>query len=54
VARKLGDEGEIVNAVYNLFFARRPARDSAGGSTMRGDTSLLDEGWEIWTRLGDY
>ena len=55
VARALGDEGEIANAVYNLFFARRPARDSAEWiDVMRGDdTSLLDEALEIWTRLGD-
>ena len=28
VARALGDEAEIANALYNLFFARRPASDS--------------------------
>ena len=55
MARALGDEGEIANAAYNLFFARRPARDSAEWiDVMRGDdTSLLDEALEIWTRLGD-
>ena len=26
MARALGDDGEIANALYNLFFARRPAR----------------------------
>ena len=55
MARALGDEGEIANALYNFFFARRPARDSDEWfELMRdGDTSLLDEALEIWTRLGD-
>ena len=28
VARALGDDAELANALYNLFFARRPARDA--------------------------
>ena len=55
MARAFGDEAEIANALYNFFFARRPARDSDEWfELMRdGDTALLDEALEIWTRLGD-
>jgi tetratricopeptide (TPR) repeat protein len=55
VARGLGDEAELANAFYNLFFARRPAANSDEWiDLMRDDdTSLLDDALEIWTRLGD-
>ncbi len=55
MARALGDEAEIATALYDFFFARRPARDSDEWfELMRdGDTLLLDEALEIWTRLGD-
>ncbi len=55
LARALGDDAETANALYDQFFARRPARDSAEWEQImrEGDTSLLDEALEIWTRLGD-
>jgi predicted ATPase/class 3 adenylate cyclase len=55
MARAYGDEAEIANALYNFFFARRPARDSREWFELirDGDTKLLDEALEIWTRLGD-
>jgi predicted ATPase/class 3 adenylate cyclase len=54
VARRLGDERELANALYNRFFAQRPT--SAIGewvAVLAEDRSLLDEALEIWTRLGD-
>ncbi len=55
VARGLGDEAELANAYYNLFFARRPAHDAREWiDLMRDeDTTLLDDALAIWTRLGD-
>jgi predicted ATPase/class 3 adenylate cyclase len=54
VARALGDEAELANALYNRFFAHR----STSGiddwiATLAEDRSLLDEALAIWTRLGD-
>ena len=55
VARGLGDEAELANADYNLFFARRPATNAEQWiDVLRDDdTALLDEALAIWTRLGD-
>ena len=55
VARGLGDDAELANALYNLFFARRPTRDADEWVDMMraGDTALLDDALAIWTRLGD-
>ena len=53
-ARELGDQGQLANALYNQFFARRVA-DSLDDwvASLAEDRSLLDEALEIWTRLGD-
>ncbi|HEY6570295.1 MAG TPA: adenylate/guanylate cyclase domain-containing protein [Candidatus Limnocylindrales bacterium] len=55
MARLVGDDAELANALYNFFFARRPAKDSEEWFQLirDGDTALLDEALEIWTRLGD-
>ena len=55
MARALGDDGELANALYDFFFARRPARTSDEWFVLMrdGTTALLDEALEIWTRLGD-
>ncbi|HEY4189182.1 MAG TPA: hypothetical protein VGM28_02065, partial [Candidatus Limnocylindrales bacterium] len=55
MARALGDEGELANALYNFYFVRRPAPTAdAWIELMREeDKSLLDEALAIWTRLGD-
>jgi predicted ATPase/class 3 adenylate cyclase len=55
VARDLDDDGELANALYNLFFARRPVDNGNDWvDLMRADdTSLLDEALAIWTRIGD-
>jgi predicted ATPase/class 3 adenylate cyclase len=53
-ARRLGDEAEIANALYNRFFAREEIHDSASWRhAMTTDAALLEEAIEIWTRLGD-
>ena len=33
MARALGDDGELANALYDFFFARRPARETTSGSS---------------------
>jgi len=55
IARGVDDDAELANAMYNLFFARRPANDAGEFiDLMRADdTTLLDDALEIWTRLGD-
>jgi tetratricopeptide (TPR) repeat protein len=55
LARTMGDDAELANALYNQFFARRPTGSASEWIlTMRdGDTALLDESLAIWTRLGD-
>ena len=54
LARALGDESELANALYNRFFARRPATGVDDWiESLAEDRSLLDEALEIWTRLGD-
>jgi tetratricopeptide (TPR) repeat protein len=55
VARVLGNDSELANALYNLFFARRPANNADEWfDVLKGDdTELLDEALTIWTRLGD-
>jgi len=55
VARELGDEREVAEALYNLNFARRPSSDADEWVAQIGeeDTSLVDEALAIWTRLGD-
>lgn len=54
-ARRLGDEGEIANALYNHWFARRPTAGVADWAALLAadDRDLLDEALAIWTRLGD-
>jgi tetratricopeptide (TPR) repeat protein len=54
-ARRLGDDGEIANALYNHWFTRRPtANVEDWGLLLAGDDrELLDEALEIWTRIGD-
>jgi hypothetical protein len=54
-ARRLGDDAEIANALYNHWFARRPTASVADwGDLLAGDDrELLDEALAIWTRLGD-
>jgi Tetratricopeptide repeat len=53
-ARALGDEGELANALYNHFFARRPTAGVEDWiAALAEDRSLLDEALGIWTRLGD-
>ena len=55
VARALGDDAEVANALYNHYFVRRPAANAEEWiELMRDeDRSLLDEALAIWTRLGD-
>jgi predicted ATPase/class 3 adenylate cyclase len=54
-ARRLRDDGELANALYNKFFARGPT--SGVDEWLKGladdDKAELDEALEIWTRLGD-
>jgi predicted ATPase len=54
-ARRLGDEGEIANALYNHWFARRPTAGVTDWAALLAgdDRELLDEALAIWTRLGD-
>jgi len=54
-ARRLGDEAELANALYNHFFAARPTSTSEEWVAGLTDESqpLLSEALEIWTRLGD-
>ena len=54
-ARRLGDDREIANALYNHWFTRRPTVGVEGwGSLLAADDrELLDEALEIWTRLDD-
>jgi non-specific serine/threonine protein kinase len=55
MARALGDDAEIANALYNYYFVRRPTSTADEWiDLMRDeDQSLLDEALAIWTRLGD-
>ncbi len=54
-ARRLGDDREIANALYNHWFARRPTGDVTDWAMLLAadDRELLDEALAIWTRLGD-
>lgn len=54
-ARRLGDEPELANALYNLWFARRPTSSTEEWADLLAadDRSMLDEALETWTRLGD-
>ncbi len=54
-ARRLGDPGQLANALYNHFFAKYPtlSTETWTQALAEDDTSLLDEAIEIWTRLGD-
>ena len=53
-ARELGDEGQLANALYNQFFARRATHDLDDWiASMAEDRSLIDEALAIWTRLDD-
>ncbi len=54
-ARAVGDEAELANALYNRFFANRPAgtMDDWAASMADADRPYLTEALEIWTRLGD-
>jgi predicted ATPase len=55
VARALGDERELANALYNSFFARRSDSDADAwiAGIAHPDRSSLDQALAIWTRLGD-
>jgi tetratricopeptide (TPR) repeat protein len=53
-ARRLGDEAEIANALYNRFFAREGINDpTSWRQAMTTEARLLEEAIEIWQRLGD-
>jgi predicted ATPase/class 3 adenylate cyclase len=53
-ARAMGDERELANALFNLFFARRPTSDVDDWiALLAEDRSLLEEALATWTRLGD-
>ena len=54
-ARRLGDDGEIANALYNHWFTRRPTSGVEDWASLLAadDREFLDEALEIWTRLGD-
>jgi predicted ATPase/class 3 adenylate cyclase len=54
-ARRLGDDRELANALYNNFFATRPGGGMEGwiASLTYEGKPLIDEALEIWTRLGD-
>jgi predicted ATPase/class 3 adenylate cyclase len=54
-ARRLGDEAEIANALYNHWFTRRPTENVGEWAALLAsdDKEELDEALEIWTRLGD-
>ena len=55
LARRLGDEGELANALYNHFFASRPTASTEEWIAGLADDSrpYLSEALEIWTRIGD-
>jgi predicted ATPase/class 3 adenylate cyclase len=54
VARGLDDEQELANALFNLYFARRPTTSAQEWiALIAEDRSLLDEALAIWERLGD-
>jgi predicted ATPase/class 3 adenylate cyclase len=54
-ARRLGDEAQLANALYNHWFTRRPTESTADWAALLAsdDKEELDEALEIWTRLGD-
>jgi predicted ATPase/class 3 adenylate cyclase len=53
-ARRLGDDAEVANALYNRFFAREGISDPASWrEAMTTEARLLEEAIEIWQRLGD-
>jgi tetratricopeptide (TPR) repeat protein len=54
-ARRLGDDPEVANALFNHWFTRRPTNGVAdwGAMLAADDRELLDEALAIWTRLGD-
>jgi predicted ATPase/class 3 adenylate cyclase len=54
-ARRLGDDGELANALYNHWFTRRPTSGVEDWAQLLAgdDREMLDEALEIWTRLGD-
>jgi predicted ATPase/class 3 adenylate cyclase len=54
-ARRLGDEAELANALYNHFFAARPTASTEEWIAGLADESrpYLAEALEIWTRIGD-
>jgi tetratricopeptide (TPR) repeat protein len=54
-ARRLGDERELANALYNRFFAQRATSspDSWIEGLVAKSQPFLTEALEIWTRLGD-
>ncbi len=54
-ARRLGDDAEVANAVYNHWFTRRVTENVAdwGKLLADDDRALLDEALEIWTRIDD-
>jgi predicted ATPase/class 3 adenylate cyclase len=53
-ARGLGDDGQLANALYNQFFARRPSDSIDDWARQLGeDPALLEEALDIWTRMGD-
>ena len=54
-ARRLGDDGELANALYNHWFTRRPTESIEDWALLIAarDREELDEALAIWTRLGD-
>jgi predicted ATPase/class 3 adenylate cyclase len=54
-ARRMGDDREIANALYNHWFTRRPTTGVEDWASLLAadDRQLLDEALDIWTRLGD-
>jgi non-specific serine/threonine protein kinase len=54
-ARRVADDGEIANALYNHWFARRPTSgvEEWGNLLAADDRGFLDEALTIWTGLGD-
>jgi predicted ATPase/class 3 adenylate cyclase len=53
-ARRLGDDAEIANALYNRFFAREGIDDpTSWREAMTTEARLLEEAIRIWQRLGD-
>ncbi len=55
LARRLGDQAELANALYNHFFAGRPSSSTEEWIAALADDSrpFLTEALEIWTRIGD-